>query len=143
MFDIDMRFKASIDRSTLGSIYLASFLVASRLAENFIQTTFAGQHWVVGGLAAGVLLFALAPIHRLTQRFANRALPGVKPIADMSGTERTEFYRAQLFLALSDGGISHDERRMLDFARKRLGLTFEAAHQLEGDARRAPIARAV
>ncbi len=52
----------------------------------------------------------------------------------MSGIKRTEFYRAQLFLALSDGGISRDERRMLDFARNRLGIAPEAARELERDA---------
>lgn len=134
LFDLDMRFKVSIDRGTLGGIYLAIFLFVSRLADQFIETTFEGQHWFVGALAAAVLLLALAPLHRLTQRLANRALPGVKPISDMSRDERAEFFRAQLLLALSDGGISHDERRMLDFARKRLGITEEAARSLERDA---------
>ncbi len=143
MFDIDIRFKASIDRGSLGGIYFAVFLVVSRLAETFVQATFQGQHWLFGGLSAGVLLLALVPLQRLTHRLANRALPGVKPISSMSESERTEFYRAQLLLALSDGGISHDERRMLDFARKQLGVTLETARQLEGDARGTPIARGV
>jgi hypothetical protein len=134
VFDLDIRFKASIDRGTLGGIYLAIFLFVSKLADRFVETTFAGQPWVVGALAAAVLLLALAPLHRLTQRLANRALPGVKPIADMSRDERSEFYRSQLLLALSDGGISHDERRMLEFARKRLGITDETARALERDA---------
>lgn len=125
---LDLQVKVTIRRGTLGGIFLAVFFIFSQVGQNLINATFG---MVTGGLAAGLLLFAIAPLQRLAERVANMAMPGVKTIPEMEVPERVNLYKEQLERAWSDGSLSKKERLMLDNLRERLGITRESALHLE------------
>lgn len=131
VFGLDLSVRWTVSRGTIAASFLAAFFVAAQLAESFLQTRY---DWVAGSVAAGLLLFALAPLQRAAERVAERAVPNTKPVASMSDAERDAFYRDLLKAAWADGNLSREERRVLETARERLGIPPERAHALEGEA---------
>ena len=75
LLDIDLKIKKAIGRATVATIFAASFFVAAVTAENFLTDRYG---WVVGGVAAGLLLFALTPLQRFSEHVADRAMPHVR-----------------------------------------------------------------
>ena len=128
IFDIDVRAKIALKGGFVLGAFLAVFLVASQLALNFLEANYG---WLFGGVAAGLLLFGILPLQRWADRLAGRLLPNAKPLGEMTSTERVELYRQQLLFAWSDGRVGPEERRMLDFTRKRLGLDPALASRME------------
>lgn len=128
LFELDVKIKWTIKSGTIAAVFLAVFFVVAQLVQNYFQTNL---NWAVGGVAAGLLLFALNPLQHLAERVANTAMPGVKSIRDMSDPEKTNLYEDQVRFAWSDGMIDRSERLMLDNLRRRLGLDAEAAAAIE------------
>jgi hypothetical protein len=143
IFGMEARLKVSLSRGTVYGTFVAVFLVASQLVEQFIGHVFDGGEWVVGGLAAGLLLFALTPLQRFADRFADRVMPSVEVPSRLDAKARAAAYRKQVVEAWSDGQVGLKERRMLDGARIAFGLSHEEAGRIEanvvrGKGRRAP-----
>lgn len=135
-FDLDLRFRRSLSRGILVLPLVVTLIVASQLAEGFAQTFVGRGGWILGALAAAALLVFLSPFQRWADRLAARAVPSARPFDSMTAAERAPFYQQQYMFALSDGRVSADERRMLDFARRRLGIDAAEARRLEADASR-------
>lgn len=128
LFDIDLKMKGTIRRGTLAFLFLGCFLVAAQLAQNAFAEALG---WAIGGVAAGLLLFALSPLQRLAERLADAALPHTRPVQELDKRDRLALYREQLYIAWSDGALSIKDRRLLEAARSRLGLAADDVLRLE------------
>ncbi|MBI4394286.1 MAG: hypothetical protein HY556_10920 [Euryarchaeota archaeon] len=131
IFDIDVKLKWTIGSGTLAGFFLAVFFVVAQLVQNALGEVYG---WLVGGVAAGLLLFALSPLQRIAEQVAHAALPGAKPIAAMNRDERLLVYRDTARVVWADGAIDRNERAMLDKLRETLGLTREEASVIESEA---------
>lgn len=131
LFDLDLRLRWTLHRGTVATAFFAAFLVVSEVAENFLDEKLG---LLAGGAAAGLLLFALHPIQRASERLAHAALPRAKRVDEMRRDERLELYRAQVSLAWADGALDRSERLLLEQLRVRLDLTLEEAAPLEREA---------
>lgn len=131
LFEIDVKIKWGIKRGTLAAIFLAVFFVVAQVAQTYLT----GEYGLVlGGISAGLLLFALAPLQRFAERVADAAMPGVKSVNELTHPERLALYREQARAAWADGVLDKSERNLLDNLRTRLGLSEEEAHRLEREA---------
>jgi hypothetical protein len=127
LLDIDVKVKWTISRGTLAATFIAVFFVVTQVAQNYLQ-----QYGVLaGGAAAGLLLFALAPLQRFAESVANVAMPGTKPVSQMGASEREAAYREAVRVTWSDGVLTRDERGMLRGLQQAYGLRDEQAQRIE------------
>lgn len=130
MLGIDVKLRWGISKGTLGAVFVGVFFVGSELAQSVFGRVANSQ--LVGILAAGGLVFALAPLQRAADRLAERAVPLAPPPAPAApSVPATALYRQQVELAWTDGRISPNERVMLRGLRKNLGLDADAADAIE------------
>src|SRR5581483_7495930 len=115
-------------RGVIAFVLLAVFFVVAQLTQNYLNVR---MNWAAGGVAAGLLLFAMSPIQKLAERMAAGAVPQAKDPSQYSASERRRFYEEQLKLAWKDGALTVKEKRMLDRLREQLGLAAEDAARLE------------
>lgn len=99
------KFRWAFSKSTVAAIFIAVFFVASELAQEFFGETLGSAY--VGILAAGALVFALAPLSRVADRLAERVVPSAVPQAPGTAAQE-DAYRASVRLAMR-GGISRRE----------------------------------
>jgi hypothetical protein len=138
IFGVDLKIKWTLKQSTLAAIFIGLFfMVSESVAEFFSERT--GTY--VGIVAAGALLFALAPLQHLAQRVADKAMPGVKGAGEMTSAERIAVYEDAARGAWADGALSADERAMLDRLAGRLGVAAEDARRIESVAATAIVRR--
>jgi hypothetical protein len=130
LFDIDLKVRKTVQRSTVVASFVGVFFLASETAEGLVESAWGP---FVGLAAAGALAVAGRPLERVAERFAGHVMPGVKPLEGMTKRERAALYREQAALAALDG-ITEKDRRMLDGLRARLGLDAEEAARLEREA---------
>lgn len=123
MLGVDVRVRWTIKSTTLGAIFVAVFFVASELAQKILSEQ-AGP--VVGILAAGALVFGLAPLQRFADSVALRAVP----FAGSSTASGEELFRITLGRFLSDQRVSLEEERALAQLATRLGISAERAFEL-------------
>lgn len=111
LFDIDLRLRLGVRRGTLAAVFLAVFFIVAQLAQNFLSASYG---WALGGIAAGLLLFALAPLQRLAERIADAALPGATGTPEYLSFRKLQVYQAALEGAYEDGEVTPKERAMLE-----------------------------
>lgn len=130
LFGIELKVKHGIRHSVVASAFLGVFLLVSEGAEIVI----ASQLGTVVGLGAALLLAAaFRPLEGFAQRVADAAMPGVKPVAEMTHEDRLGIYREQFAIAWEDERVSEAERRMLDSVQERLDLAEEEVRRIEAD----------
>lgn len=129
LIDLDLKLKWTINRGTMAAVFIAVFFVASEAAQQFFGETLGSQY--VGILAAGALVFAIAPLQSLAQRISERAMPNVQDSHAYRVERRATIYRAQVESLAADGQISVKERRALLRLQKVLGLGPGHANQIE------------
>ncbi|MCA1812799.1 MAG: hypothetical protein LC624_02475 [Halobacteriales archaeon] len=134
LLGIDVRVKWTLRQSTVAAAFIGVFFVVSNGAQTLFQSTL-GPY--LGIAAAGLLIFAIAPLQRAAERLADAAMPGVKPAGDMGPDERTRAYRDAARVPWADGAISKDERALLDQLRETFGLSYEEAALLEREGAKA------
>lgn len=133
LFGLDLRIRTGIRRGTAASIIIATFFAVSKIVENIVaaQPWATGQTGIyVGGIVAGLLLFALSPLQRIGERVAQAAVPMG---ASKEKAECLRFYRDQAEIAWSDGVMGRRERLLLDQLRDRLGIRPDEASRIEHD----------
>lgn len=128
--DVDTKMRWTINRGALAAIFVAVFFVVGEGAQELLTPQMGP--WL-GILAAGLLVFALAPLQRLTERVGDALVPGGRPVATLGSSERIEIYRNQLRTAWTDGSLSIDERRLLEGLRGQLGISTEEATRIESE----------
>ena len=131
LINLEIRVKWTLRRGTLVTMFLAVFFAVSGLAEAFAQQYAGRASWMLGGVAAGLLLFALNPLQKLADRLANRAMPHVEDTREFRTVQTREVYRAALESALADHRISEKERDVLATLADQLGLSAGEARALE------------
>lgn len=130
LFDIDLKIKSSLKRGSLAGMFLLAFFVVGVMAENFLTARYG---WVVGGLVAGLLLFAIAPLQRFAERLANAAMPDVRNTDDYRTYRKHEVYRAALEGMLKDRVVSPKERGVLKRLQEQLGISYRVAQAMEDE----------
>jgi hypothetical protein len=130
LFDIDVRLKWTLKRGTLAALFVAVFFIVAQVAQAYLTTEYG---LLLGGISAGLLLFALTPLQRFAERVADTAMPGVKSMSEMTNPERTALYRKQAAVAWADGNVDKNERLLLDNLREHLGISHEEAARIEGE----------
>jgi hypothetical protein len=118
LFDLDVRLRWTVKQSTVAAVFLGVFFVVSNGVQTFFQSAI-GPY--LGIVAAGGLVFALAPLQRLADRVAQRAVP-LPVTKDAHAT-----YRDAVELALADGLVNRAEERALARLATQLGLDPERA----------------
>ena len=132
LFDIDLRIKRGLRRSTVAAVFVAVFFVVEQIAQNYLSARFG---LLLGAIAAGLTLFAFSHIHHFAERVANGAMPNVKPTPEYLAYRKLEVYRAAFEDLYSENGISDKERAMLDHMRAKLDIRPGDALAIESEVR--------
>ena len=132
LFDIDLRIKRGIRRSTVAAVFVATFLVV----EQFVQNYFTGQFGLLlGALAAGLMLFGLGHIRRFAETLANHAMPDVSATPEYVAYRKLEVYRAAFEGLFADAVVNDKERATLDRLRSKLAIRPADALAIENQVR--------
>ena len=131
LFDIDLRLKATMRRSVVASIFLAVFLVITQLAQNVLSNQLGV---LVGGMATGLLLFALTPLQRVSERLANAAMPKVSDTEAYQSFRKLEVYKEAVQSFAAGGRLSARERAALDRIQKKLRLSAGLVRRIHDEA---------
>jgi len=86
---------------------------------------------VSGLLAAGVLMFFLAPLQRFAERVASGAMPNTKNTPEYAAFRKMQVYESALAEAFHEEGISDRERALLVRLRDSLGISEADAKAIE------------
>lgn len=129
LFDIDVRFKRTLERGTVAAAFVAVYFVVSESAAQLFEDFWGSAYLGIAG--AALLLLAIRPLERLATGIAGRAMPDVKPLSDLDRGGRAEFYREHLELMWMDGVLSAKDRLVMANLRARLGLEAEDAERIE------------
>lgn len=130
LFGIDLKVQWTIKQSTVAAAFISVFFMVSEGAEALLSQQLGT---LLGILAAGVLVFAIAPLQRMAERLSTRAVPSGKAVDEMSHDEQADLYRDQLRFAWADGKVDRRERKRLESLRARLGLPEDKAYKLEAE----------
>jgi hypothetical protein len=138
LFDIDLRIKRGIRRSTVAAVFVAVFLIVEQLVQNYLNNRFG---ILLGAVAAGLALFAFGRIHRFADRVADSAMPHVEPTSEYLTYRKFEVYRAAAEGLYADLAVSEKERATLERLRAKLGIQPGDASAIEDEVRRATTER--
>lgn len=134
LLDIDRRVRWGVSKTAVTGVFVAVFFVVSEGAQVLLEGFVGNQ--LLGILAVGALLFALAPIQRLADRVAETAVPrrdaGAGP---GSGDRRADLYRSTVRRFLADGKISDEEAQELADLAEELGIGAGEALRIQREAR--------
>jgi hypothetical protein len=128
LFDIDLKVKWTLERGTIAAIFIAVFFVVSEGAASFLSQQLGS---LVGILATGALVFALAPLQRAVERFANQAMPSVQDTPEYKAYRKLQIYGEAVAEAMREGGVSPIQRVVLNRLRVQLGLDDQDALAFE------------
>jgi hypothetical protein len=93
-------------------------------------------------IAAALLVYFLAPLQRIAERVANRAMPETVSTPEYLAYRKMQVYEAALTEALGGDGISEKERAILTRLRDSLGVSADDARAMEDDLRARRVAAA-
>jgi hypothetical protein len=128
LFDIDLRIRWTIKQSTLATIVVTLIFLLSEGADRFLSAELGN----VGGLlAAGVVVFFLAPLQRFAESVASVAMPNTQNTPEYAAHRKMQVYEAAVAEAVPDGNISDRERALLNSLRSSLGISTTDADALE------------
>ena len=130
LFDVDLRIKRGIKRSTIAASYVATFFVVSELAGNYLSDQLGT---IMGVLATGILVFFLDSIQRTAEKVSNAAMPNTNESVEYLSFRKLQVYEATLRASLEDGVISKRQRKVLDSMITSMNLDVSVAQQIETD----------
>jgi hypothetical protein len=131
LFDVDLRLKRTIKRSTIAAAFVATFFIVSELAGEVLSSQLGT---VLGVVCTGLLVFFLDPIQRTAERLSNAAMPNTHATPEYESYRKLQVYETAVRAALEDGHISARQRRVLDSMLESMGIDASVAEQLEKDA---------
>lgn len=131
LFDLDLKVKVGIRRSTVVTIILIVGLAAAKIAEFYLSKTYG---FVAGGAAAGVMLVLVPRLNKMGDKVANAALPQVQPTPAYVQFKKLEVYRAAVESA-HEVGLDDKQRAVLDRLRSKLALAASDAAAVEAEVR--------
>ncbi|MHB8605050.1 MAG: hypothetical protein ACYDCK_07300 [Thermoplasmatota archaeon] len=119
LFDIDLKIKLGIERSTIATLFAIAVLVTQKVVEHYAT---AGYGWFAAIVIAVVMLVFRKRIENFAERVANGALPKVQPTHDYIAFKKLEVYKAAVESAKEAGGIDEKDKRILANLQAKLGL---------------------
>jgi hypothetical protein len=128
--DLDLQINWTISRGTVLAIFVATFLVVSKIIENALNSRLG---IIFGGVATGLLMLAIKPLERLGDKVAGGVHPRGRP-QELEEQQRIALFQEQALLVWADGHIGRKERLLLDNLRDRLSLDPRVAAQIEHEA---------
>jgi hypothetical protein len=134
LFDVDLRIKRTLKRSTVAAAFVATFFIVSELAGNYLSSQFGT---VLGVLGTGALVFFLDPIQRTAEKLSNAAMPNTHDTPEYETFRKFQVYESAVQATLEDGHISERQRRVLNSMIESMGIDMKVAERLENDARAA------
>ncbi len=118
-------------RGTLAAVALAALFIVAQIAQNFLSAEYG---LIMGGIVAGVFLFAASPIQRAMERVGERRREGaaitVRP-ADADARENA--YREAVRLALRDRVLTREEDRHILRLAHHLGISSPRAMEIQDE----------
>ncbi|MHB1260385.1 MAG: hypothetical protein ACYC2H_01580 [Thermoplasmatota archaeon] len=129
LFDIDLKVKLGIKRSTAVTIALVVVLGAAKTAEFYLNKTYG---LLAGGVAAGAMLVLTPRLNKMGDKVANAALPQVQPTNAYLSFKKLEVYRAAVESA-NEVGLDEKQRAVLERLRAKLGLAPGDAAAIEAE----------
>lgn len=132
LFDIDLKLKVGIRRSTVVTLALVVVLAAAKVAEFYLNKTYG---FIAGGVAAGVMLVLTPRLNKLGDKVASSAMPKVSDAPAYVQFRKLEVYKAALEAAHEGGEPTPKERGTLERLRAKLGISESDAAALEADLR--------
>jgi hypothetical protein len=131
LFDIDLKIKLGIQRSTVVTIVAVTSVIAGKIADRYAQAQWG---WIAGIAAAVAMLFFTRGLNKVGEKVAETAMPGVQATSAYVAAKKIDVYRAAVETALeNDGLIDERERAMLDRLRSKLALTAEDCAAVEAE----------
>ena len=113
-------------RGTLATAALVGFFIVAQIAQEFLSDT---MGVVLGGVAAGALLFAAVPLQRAAERLVQP--PAVqRPAPAVASDAAANAYRAALRAALRDGPFDAEKEEHLAEVAHALGVSYPEALRL-------------
>ncbi len=131
LFDVDLRIKRTLKRSTIAAAFVATFFIVSELAGEFLSSQLGT---VLGIVVTGGLIFFLDPIQRAAERLSNAAMPNTVQTPEYENYRKLQVYESALQAALEDGHISARQRRVLNSMIESMAIDANVAERLESDA---------
>lgn len=128
---LDIKVRWGISKSTVAAVFITVFFIASEAAQQFFGDQF--QSGYLGILAAGALVFAIAPLSRVADRLAEKAVPvagTAAPTVVTGNTGKEESYRKALRMALRDRKLTREDEAALHEMANDLGISGPRAHAL-------------
>ena len=135
LFDIDLRIRWTIKQSTLAAAIVTIVYVLSEGASRLLSSELGS---LAGLLAAGLVVFFLAPLQRFAERVASSAMPNTHNTPEYAAHRKLQVYEAAVAEALQGGGITKKERALLNRLRDTLGIAAVDAEALERDLQATP-----
>lgn len=133
LFDIDLKIKWTIARGTIAAAFLAVFFIVAQLGQNYLTGELG---WALGGVAAGLMLFAITPLQKAAERVADVAMPGVKATPQYVASRKEESFRFAVRMAYADRVLSREEERNLANLAADLGIDAARAYAVREEVER-------
>lgn len=137
LLGLDVKVRWGISKGTVAAVFIAVFFIVSEAAQEFFGATLGSQY--VGILAAAALVFAIAPLSRLADRLAEKAVPLATVPAGGHASIRLDTrspdvaYRAALRAAMRDGALTRREEVHLAEVAEALGIGPRRALEIQGE----------
>ncbi len=128
LFDIDLHIKWTIKQSTFATIFVTLIFLISEGADRFLSAELGN---FAGLLAAGIVVFFLAPLQRFAEGVASVAMPNTQNTPEYAAHRKMQVYEAAVGEAVPDGIISDRERALLNSLRESLGISAADADAIE------------
>ncbi|MEM7415305.1 MAG: hypothetical protein AAF389_07400 [Gemmatimonadota bacterium] len=129
LFDLDLKIKFALEKTTLGALIGGGFFVGSELLEGLVPI----DSTILGLIVAAVIVAFLRPVERVVSNALGRLLSGVEDSPQYRESRKLRVYRGALEGAVDDGVIHEQERAVLDVLREQLEITTAEAQRLEDD----------
>ena len=127
LFDLDLRIKVAFKWSTVASVIAVAFFIGSEVLESVIPV----EGKLLGLVSAGLVVVALRPVQKLSERVVGRLMPGVNPTPTYITRRKTEVYSAAFEVAFRDGVVTAGERAILEELRDQLSIPETEAKSVE------------
>lgn len=131
LFGLEAKLRFAISKSTIAAVFIAVFFIASEVAQQFFSERTSSTYIGIG--IAGTLVFAMAPLQRVAEKLAAKAVPGAPSTSVQVGMASENAYRRAVRLALRDRDLSTKEERELVLLAHDLGLTPAQAFAIRDD----------
>ncbi len=133
LLGLDVRVRWGISRGSVAGIFIAVFFITSEAAQQFFGDTLDSAY--LGIAAAGLLVFVIAPLQGLAERFAMKAVPmaPVETPTTPAQAAKEDAYKHALTIALRDRALTRDEEIHLYELAEQLGIGASRAMALRVD----------